>query len=86
MPLLDQLSKESPAGLDLRGLMAIGPHPANEAQRRAAFAALRQLRDTCRERQALPRFTELSMGMSGDFSEAIAEGSTLLRIGTAIFG
>ena len=86
MPLLDQLSKESLAGLDLRGLMAIGPHPANEAQRRAAFAALRQLRDTCRERQALPRFTELSMGMSGDFSEAIAEGSTLLRIGTAIFG
>lgn len=86
MPLLDQLSKESPAGLDLRGLMAIGPHPANEAQRRAAFAALRELRDTCRERQALPRFTELSMGMSGDFSEAIAEGSTLLRIGTAIFG
>ena len=86
MPLLDQLSKESPAGLDLRGLMAIGPHPANEAQRRAAFAALRELRDSCRERQALPRFTELSMGMSGDFSEAIAEGSTLLRIGTAIFG
>ena len=86
MPLLDQLSKESLAGLDLRGLMAIGPHPANEAQRRAAFAALRELRDACRERQALPRFTELSMGMSGDFSEAIAEGSTLLRIGTAIFG
>ena len=86
MPLLDQLLKENLTGLDLRGLMTIGPHPANETQRRAAFATLRQLRDSCRDRQALPRFTELSMGMSGDFKEAIAEGSTLLRIGTAIFG
>ena len=86
MPLLDQLLKDNLAGLSLRGLMTIGPHPATEAQRRAAFAALRDVRDACMQRYALPGFTELSMGMSGDFVEAIAEGSTLLRIGTAIFG
>jgi PLP dependent protein len=85
-PLLDQLLKENLAGLALRGLMAIGPHPATEAERRAAFATLRKLRDTCSRQHGLPHFTELSMGMSGDFVEAIAEGSTMVRIGTAIFG
>jgi len=44
------------------------------------------LRDGCAQRIALPGFTELSMGMSGDFIEAIQEGATLVRIGTAIFG
>ena len=86
VPLIEQLLKENLTGLALRGLMAIGPHPATEAQRRAAFAALRNVRDACLQRQDLPGFTELSMGMSGDFAEAIAEGSTLLRIGAAIFG
>ena len=85
-PLLDKLLKENLANLKLRGLMTIGPHPATETERRTAFAALRQLRDHCRQQYSLPYFTELSMGMSGDFAEAIAEGSTLLRIGTAIFG
>lgn len=85
-PLLDQLLKENLAGLTLRGLMAIGPHPATEAERRAAFAALRKLRDACHQQYALPGFTELSMGMSSDFVEAVAEGSTQVRIGTAIFG
>ena len=85
-PLLDQLLKENLAGLTLRGLMTIGPYPATEAERRNAFAALRLLREQCTQQYALPCFTELSMGMSGDFAEAIAEGSTLVRIGTAIFG
>ena len=85
-PLLDQLLKENLANLKLRGLMTIGPHPASETERRTAFAALRQLRDHCRQQYPLPYFTELSMGMSGDFAEAIAEGSTLVRVGTAIFG
>ena len=73
-------------GLTLRGLMAIGPHPAAESQLRSAFAAVRALRDDCAQRYALPGFTELSMGMSGDYVEAIKEGSTMVRIGTAIFG
>lgn len=84
--LLEQLLNENLTGIQLRGLMAIGPHPATESERRASFAALRKLCDDCAQCFALPGFTELSMGMSGDFIEAIQEGSTLLRIGTAIFG
>jgi PLP dependent protein len=69
-------------GLDLRGLMCVPP--ADELSR-PAFARLRELRDSLAASldQALP---ELSMGMSGDFEEAIEEGSTLVRVGTAIFG
>ena len=85
-PLLDQLLRANFANLSLRGLMTIGPHPATETERRTAFAALRQLRDRCTEQYVLPGFTELSMGMSDDFVDAIAEGSTLVRIGSAIFG
>jgi len=84
--LLDQMLKVNLSGTRLCGLMAIGPHPATASERRASFAALRKLRDDCAQRFALPGFTELSMGMSGDFIEAIQEGSTLIRIGTAIFG
>mgnify|MGYP001616551728 CR=1 FL=1 len=85
-PRLDELLKANLAGIPLRGLMAIGPHPATEFERRASFAALRTLRDDCAQRFALPGFTELSMGMSGDFVEAILEGSTMVRVGTALFG
>ena len=50
------------------------------------FARLRTLRDDCRKRFGLKDFTELSMGMSGDYAAAIREGSTMVRVGTAIFG
>jgi uncharacterized pyridoxal phosphate-containing UPF0001 family protein len=50
------------------------------------FARLRTLRDDCRKRFGLKDFTELSMGMSGDYTAAIQEGSTMVRTGTAIFG
>jgi pyridoxal phosphate enzyme (YggS family) len=85
-PRLDELLKANLAGIQLRGLMAIGPYPATELERRASFAALRKLRDDCAQRFALPDFTELSMGMSGDFVEAILEGSSMIRVGTALFG
>lgn len=85
-PLLESIVKESLPALRLRGLMAIGPYPADELTLRESFAAVRRLRDECVARFGLRDFTELSMGMSGDFAEAIAEGSTLVRIGTAIFG
>jgi len=85
-PLLDQLLQEQLPAVALRGLMAIGPHPATETQRRLAFASLRQLRDAAMARFDLPQFAELSMGMSGDYVEAIKEGSTMLRVGSAIFG
>ncbi len=72
--------------LQLRGLMAIPAASDDPAEQRAAFATLRALRDTLQ--QALPDQTldTLSMGMSGDMDAAIAEGSTLIRIGTALFG
>lgn len=85
-PLLDQLLRHEMPGISLRGLMTMGPYDAPEAETRAAYANLRHLRDQCVARFALPRFTELSMGMSGDYAEAIKEGSTMVRIGTAIFG
>jgi uncharacterized pyridoxal phosphate-containing UPF0001 family protein len=66
--------------------MTIGPYPAGEREIRGAFAALRRLRDDCQLRAGWSDFTELSMGMSGDYTEAILEGSTMLRIGSAIFG
>jgi pyridoxal phosphate enzyme (YggS family) len=79
------LQENFPA-LPLRGLMTIGPHDAPEKEIRACFAGLRRLRDDCQRRFGLRDFTELSMGMSGDYVEAIKEGATMLRVGTAIFG
>jgi len=83
---LEQLMKENLPALHWRGLMTIGPYPAAEKEVRVCFARLRELRDGCRRRLDLPRFTELSMGMSGDYAEAIQEGATMVRIGSAIFG
>ncbi len=73
--------------LRVEGLMTIAPlDPENQKERaRAAFARLREVRDDLSGRfgVALP---ELSMGMTGDLEEAILEGSTLVRVGTALFG
>lgn len=68
--------------LQLRGLMAMAPAGIGEAATRKAFASVRHLYD------ALPMQCQgiLSMGMSGDFPLAIAEGATVVRVGTAIFG
>ena len=84
--MLDALLREGHPGLRLRGLMTIGPYPASDTDSRACFAQLRELREDCRKRFGLRDFTELSMGMSGDYAAAIQEGSTMVRIGTAIFG
>lgn len=70
--------------LRLRGLMAIPePHP-DPARRRDSFRRLKALHDAVAA--AFPGVDTLSMGMSDDFETAIAEGSTLVRIGTALFG
>jgi len=69
------------AGLPVVGLMTIA---AADVDPRPAFARLRQLRDSLRERTGLA-LPELSMGMSGDFEAAVAEGATLVRIGSALF-
>lgn len=84
--LLDQLLKTDLPGIALRGLMTIGPQSVEIPALRAAFSVLRELRDRCRERYSLDTFTELSMGMSGDYVEAILEGATMVRLGTAVFG
>ncbi|MDT8391170.1 MAG: YggS family pyridoxal phosphate-dependent enzyme [Lentisphaeria bacterium] len=68
-----------------RGLMTIAPWQASEEELRRVFRGLRVLRDTLEDQTGLD-LPELSMGMSGDFPIAIAEGATLVRIGTAIFG
>ena len=70
--------------LRLRGLMAIPEQASDPAQQRVAFARLRQLHDALRA-EGLALDT-LSMGMSGDMAAAIAEGATIVRIGSAIFG
>ncbi len=70
--------------LRLRGLMAIPAASDKVAEQHAAFAHLRAIFESLQERY--PQMDTLSMGMSGDMDAAIAEGSTLLRIGTAIFG
>jgi pyridoxal phosphate enzyme (YggS family) len=70
--------------LQLRGLMAIPAPTADFDQQRRQFAALRTALDDLNRRGH--RLDTLSMGMSGDLEAAIAEGATIVRIGTAIFG
>ncbi len=83
VPVLADHIAASPR-LRLRGLMAIPePHPDPD-QRRDAFRRLKALFDAVAARH--PGMDTLSMGMSEDFELAIAEGSTLVRVGTALFG
>ena len=70
--------------LQLRGLMAIPQASAEVLVQRAQFAALRQCLDDLNAQGA--GFDTLSMGMSGDLEAAIAEGATIVRVGSALFG
>ena len=72
------------ASLRLRGLMTMAIASEDPAAVRGCFHRLHRLRDACR--QAGHDLDRLSMGMSGDFALAIAEGATEVRIGSAIFG
>jgi pyridoxal phosphate enzyme (YggS family) len=71
--------------LRVDGLMTIPPLSADHAVAERTFSTLRELRDRLRTQTGAP-LHELSMGMSGDFALAIAAGSTVVRIGTALFG
>jgi hypothetical protein len=85
LPLVRELSRFEHVAV--KGLMTMPPFFDDPERVRPVFAALRQLRDQIRD--AAPagvEMQELSMGMTGDFEAAIAEGATLVRIGTAIFG
>ena len=70
----------------LRGLMTIAPFDDNPVTARTCFRQLHNLRDRLTAAHPLLDFRVLSMGMSGDFELAIEEGSTLIRVGTALFG
>jgi hypothetical protein len=72
----------------LRGLMCIPPAEATDAELRSFFASTRQLFVDIRNKigNNNSNIDCLSMGMSGDFALAIAEGATMVRVGTALFG
>ncbi len=70
----------------VRGLMTIAAFSDDAEFVRPMFRLLRSLRDELRTRFPETSFDELSMGMSGDYAAAIQEGSTIIRVGTAIFG
>ena len=72
-------------GLAVDGLMAIGTPVERAVLARREFARTRELRDGA-ERALGIALPELSMGMSGDFEIAVEEGSTMVRVGTALFG
>lgn len=84
--LLDTLKAEPLANIAIYGLMGMATFTDDKAQVRAEFAHLSSLFKQVKEKYDLPLFTELSMGMSGDYELAMAEGSTLIRIGSDIFG
>jgi PLP dependent protein len=73
--------------LEIRGLMTVPPYSEDPETARPYFRMLRELRDSISARQLPPiKMDSLSTGMSHDFEVAIEEGSTCVRVGTAIFG
>ena len=72
--------------LEAKGLMTIAPFGVSEDETRTCFRTLRLLRDELMRAHSNLNLQALSMGMSGDFALAIAEGSTRIRVGTALFG
>ena len=88
-PELEQLLGAAPQldHLEIRGLMTVPPFTEDPEGARLYFRALRDLRDTIAARRLTAvEMDVLSMGMSHDFEVAIEEGSTCVRVGTAIFG
>jgi pyridoxal phosphate enzyme (YggS family) len=91
LELEDWFEKAGPASfphVQIDGLMGMATFTSNQEQVRKEFASLRQLRDRLRSQYSFANVSlkELSMGMSGDYILACQEGSTLVRMGTAIFG
>lgn len=72
--------------LRCRGLMTMAPFTEEPLPVRKSFRALKALQEDCARRYPELDFSVLSMGMSSDFEAAVEEGSTLVRVGTAIFG
>lgn len=83
---LDELLAElaGVAGVEVRGLMCLPEAGLDHAGQRRRFGELAELR--AKHRIALPQLEELSMGMSADYEQAVRQGATMVRLGTAIFG
>ncbi len=71
--------------LEVHGLMTVAPYSPNPEHARGFFRKMAEVKHACENALGAP-LPHLSMGMSGDFEVAIEEGSTLVRIGTALFG
>ena len=86
--LLDKMQQETMSGVEICGLMGMASFVDDRNQIAAEFDQLKGIFDMAREKyiSTLPNFNELSMGMSGDYDIAVEKGSTLVRIGTSIFG
>ena len=85
LPLIDKIDQYP--NICLRGLMAIPPISQNPGENLKFFSELRQLSVDIKEKIEDNVMVDcLSMGMSGDFADAISAGSTMIRVGTAIFG
>lgn len=86
-PLLEELAKEPPQRLRLVGLMTVPPPMADPDGNRPHFRQLREMvQKIGQQGWEFWQGQELSMGMSGDYQAAIAEGATMVRVGRAIFG
>ena len=79
---VDEVSKVD--GIALRGLMCIPEPGSDRAQKKRRFAELAGLLENCKKSN--PDLDTLSMGMSDDYEEAVMEGATIVRIGTALLG
>jgi uncharacterized pyridoxal phosphate-containing UPF0001 family protein len=66
--------------------MTIGPRTTDLEKIRKSFIQLRELRDSINQSIKQANMRELSMGMSGDYEIAVEEGSTMVRLGTALLG
>ncbi len=79
---------ENYKGITFSGVMGMATFTENEAHIKREFGHLRSIFETINTRYGslLPEFNQISMGMSGDFKIAIEEGSTMIRVGSAIFG
>ena len=74
------------SSLNIVGLMTVGPNTKNTSTKQRAFVLLRKLKNQINNELGLQAIVELSMGMTNDYELAIQEGSTMVRVGTGLFG
>jgi hypothetical protein len=72
--------------IKIKGLMTLAPLTTDQGRLRNSFFQLRELQDRIKRSLKTEQMTELSMGMSGDYEIAVEEGSTMIRLGTKLFG